>query len=90
MDKTASKAVPSTGSVGYQPVGSDGIAASPKYRQLLNEEYAQVNAQLNYPQVASKSVGYQAVGDDGIAASPKFRQLLNEWAQGGTQMAPLK
>ena len=91
MDKTASKAVPSNKSVGYQATGDDGITASPKYRQVLTEEYAQVDAQLNNPQVAStKSVGYRATGDDGITASPKMRQFLDEQARGATQMAPLK
>ncbi len=91
MDKTASKALPSTNPVGYRPLGDGWIAASPKYRQVLNEEYAELNAQLNYPQVASsKSVSYRATGDDGITASPKMRQLLNEQAQRASQMAPLK
>ena len=90
MDKTASKALPTVKSAGYQATGDDGITASPKYRQVLTEEYAQVGAQLNNPQVAStKSVGYQATGDDGITASPKYRQFLDEH-KSVTQMAPLK
>lgn len=76
--------------VGYLATGDDGITASPKYRQLLNEQYAQVDAQLNAPQVASTgSVGYRATGDDGITASPKYRQFLNEHPT-QFQVAPLK
>lgn len=89
MDKTASKALPATQSVGYQATGSDGITASPKYRQVLNEQYAQVDAQLNNPQVTYTSVAYRATGDDGITTSPKNRQFLDEH-KSTIQVAPLK
>jgi len=56
-----------------QVVGEDGIAASPKVRQMLNERKA--NSAVS---AKAASVGYQAKADDGIAASPKVRQLLNE------------
>jgi len=66
----------------YQPVGDDGIAASPKVRQMLNERKAvarttSTKAAKTTP-AAVASVGFRASGDDGIAASPKVRQMLNE------------
>lgn len=58
----------------YQPVGDDGIAASPKLREQLNERKHVANA----PSTTVASAGYQATGDDGITASPKLRQMLDE------------
>jgi len=58
----------------YQATGDDGITASPRLRQMLNERKTVAST----PSSAVASVGYQAVGDDGIAASPKLRQMLNE------------
>ena len=67
----------------YRAVGEDGIAASPKVRQMLND------AKRSSGSDSSRVVAYQAVGEDGISASPKFRQMLRE---GGTQfqIAPIK
>jgi hypothetical protein len=58
----------------YRPTGDDGITASPKHRQFLDEHKTVASA----PSFAVASVGYQAVGDDGIAASPKLRQMLDQ------------
>ena len=60
----------------YWPVGDDGIAASPKVRQALNER--ERSATVVPTSTAVASVGYRAVGDDGIAASPKLRGQLNQ------------
>ena len=56
----------------YRAVGEDGIAASPKLRQMLND------AKRPSGSDSSRVVSYQAVGEDGIAASPKLRQMLND------------
>ncbi len=58
----------------------DGIAASPKVRQMLNERKASKAAAAvsqNAPTTGFYA-GYRAVGSDGIAASPKVRQMLDE------------
>ena len=70
------------GSINAQSVGDDGIAASPRLRQILTERKASANAAAT----GSRDAGYKAVRDDGIAASPKQRQILNEKqvAAGGT------
>jgi hypothetical protein len=63
----------------YPAVGDDGIAASPKVRQMLNERQAAKAASLasaNSTSVSVASAGYRATGDDGITASPKVRQML--------------
>ena len=64
----------------FKPSPDDGIAASPKVRQMLNEQKAS-----QAPPAVSKDastagvyVRYRAVGSDGIAASPKVRQMLDE------------
>lgn len=59
----------------YRPVGDDGIAASPKVRQMRDERAR--SAAAVKPQTAPYA-SYRAVGADGIAASPKVRQMLNE------------
>jgi hypothetical protein len=74
-------------SVGYRPTGDDGITASPKLRQFLNESGKRMVR--GTPTTAVANVGYRATGDDGITASPKFRQFLNE-RNGAYQIAPLK
>ena len=56
----------------YQPVGDDGIAASPKLREQINERTRAANT----PSTAAASTVYQA--NDGITASPKLRQMLDE------------
>ena len=62
---------------------SDGIAASPKYRELLNERTSAARTS------ASSGVGYKPTGADGITASPKLRQMLDENAP-SFQLAPVK
>lgn len=59
----------------YRPVGDDGIAASPKVRQMLDER---ARAAATAKPQAAPYTSYRAVGADGIAASPKVRQMLNE------------
>ena len=56
--------------------GDDGIAASPKLRQFLNERGVPMMKGARSTEVAS--VGYRATGVDGITASPKLRQLIND------------
>ncbi len=58
----------------------DGIAASPRVRQMLNElkaSRAAAAVSQNAPTIGFYA-GYRAVGSDGIAASPKVRQMLDE------------
>ena len=52
----------------------DGIAASPKVRQMLDEQKAMKHT-ATAPAVA---VNVTRPADDGIAASPKLREQLNE------------
>src|SRR5258708_36595634 len=68
-----------------QAVGDDGIAASPKVRQMLNERKARAAApqQVRINQVAPQTA---------VAASPKVQQMLNERmrapvAQAGSETA---
>jgi hypothetical protein len=63
-----------TANAQYRPTGEDGITASPKLRQMLEETKKVVSS----PSPAVASVGYQATAEDGVTASPKLRQLLNE------------
>ena len=58
----------------------DGIAASPKVRQMLNERKASQTAAALSRKAPTTGVyaGYRAVGSDGIAASPKVRQMLDQ------------
>ncbi len=58
----------------------DGIAASPRVRQMLNERKASKAAAaiLKIAPTTDLYAGYRAVGSDGIAASPKVRQMLDE------------
>ena len=67
-------------SAGYRPTGDDGITASPRLRQQLNERKHVASA----PSATVASVGYKPTGDDGIAASPKFRQMLDERKAGAS------
>jgi pyruvate/2-oxoglutarate dehydrogenase complex dihydrolipoamide acyltransferase (E2) component len=65
----------------YRAVGDDGIAASPKVRQQLNERKAARAASVTSANNAAPTVasaGYRATRDDGITASPKVRQMLAE------------
>jgi len=54
----------------YQAVGAEGIAASPKGREILNERSTLRGTAEN------RSVSHSSVGADGIAASPKVRAML--------------
>ncbi len=60
----------------YRAVGDDGIAASPKLRQQLNERARSTGNPQTASSVAPAS--YRAVATDGIAASPKLRAMLDE------------
>jgi hypothetical protein len=60
----------------YQAVGDDGIAASPKVRQMLNERKA---APIT-PGDAAQVVNSKPASEYKIVASPKVRQMLNEQA----------
>ena len=64
--------------IGYQPTGEDGITASPKMRQLLDERAAMNQTNSNVTPVNGPAAGSLPFGDEGIAASPKIRQMLNE------------
>ena len=56
-----------------QLFGDDGIAASPKVRQQLNEQKARSAATMTLT-----PTGYVIREDSGIAASPKVREALEE------------
>jgi hypothetical protein len=58
----------------YKHIGEEGIAASPRLQQMLNERKHVAGA----PTVTFALVGYRPTGDDGITASPKLRQMLDE------------
>ncbi len=68
----------------YRAVGDDGIAASPKHRQFLNESGKRMVK--GAPSTTVASVGYRATGIDGITASPKMRQFIND--SRGVQSTP--
>ena len=59
----------------YQAVGDDGIAASPKLRQILSERKAN-----RFAMGAGEFADYPSGNSDQIAASPKLRETLNEEA----------
>jgi len=63
----------SSASAQYRTVSDDGIAASPKVRQMLDERQRSKNVAL-----AFHPAHYPAAVGDGIAASPKVRMVLNE------------
>jgi hypothetical protein len=77
-----------------QATAGDGIAASPRLRQFLNERShsastpsaapAQVQVQEAAPAQteAAAPVETPAAGQSGIAASPRLRQILNERGTG--------
>jgi len=82
------QAAPSVAAVTYRGVSGDRIAASPKIRQMLDEQDR--NAVVIPPSPAVASAGYRATADDGIAASPRLRQQLNERSRQEFQVAPVK
>jgi hypothetical protein len=66
----------SQGKAQYRATGDDGITASPKLRQFINERSKPMVKGTTSTAVAS--VGYRATGVDGITASPKLRQFIND------------
>lgn len=70
----------------YRGVGDDGIAASPKYRQFLNESGKRMVKGTPSTSATVASAGYRATGVDGITASPKLRQFIND--SRGVQSTP--
>jgi hypothetical protein len=57
-------------------VGDDGVAASPRVRQMLDQGSAASCCAASTLAGPIASVGYEA-GTAGIAASPKVRQMLS-------------
>lgn len=68
---------------GYRATGDDGITASPKQRQFLNEHRTVASA----PTTTVATAGYRVTSDDGIVASPKHRQQINERRTGTSSTA---
>jgi len=72
----------------YKINEDDGIAASPRLRQQLNERKASATAAAmtskNHATTTVASAGYRVTENDGIAASPKTRQLLDDQARRAT------
>jgi len=58
----------------YQAVGDDGIAASPKVRQMLEERKDRSACCVTPTQVTT----HQASPRDNVAASPKVQQMRKE------------
>jgi hypothetical protein len=56
----------------------DGIAASPRVRQMLNERPARIAASTAAPTVSAPTGSYTAATRNEIAASPKVLQRLSE------------
>jgi hypothetical protein len=59
----------------YRATGADGITASPKVRQQLNERAAATHIA---PSTHCATVMHPTHGLGGVAASPKVRQMLAE------------
>ena len=68
----ATVSLATTASAQYKPTGDDGVTASPKVRQMLNERAA---ARRVAPPTESVTVTYRNPAD-GVTASPKVRQML--------------
>ena len=66
--------LPHRASAQPRAVGDDGIAASPRIRQMLNDR----NGAPGASSVAVASACCAATSEDGIAASPRLRQFLDE------------
>ena len=58
----------------YQVTGNDGITASPKVRQMLNERHAVPGPSILVPVVTVRPANAAATG---ITASPKVNQMLD-------------
>ncbi len=56
----------------YRPTGDDGITASPKTRQFLNERKPAVNADASSMQVTVM----RSTWDGSVTASPKAHEIL--------------
>jgi hypothetical protein len=63
-----------TASAQYKPTGDDGITASPKVRQMLNERAAATRVA---PVTPSVTITYRNPAE-GVTASPKVLQMLAE------------
>lgn len=71
----ATLSLANSASAQYKPTGDDGITASPKIRQLLNERAAAtLAAAVSTP---SMTVTYRNPAE-GVTASPKVYQMLAE------------
>src|SRR5216684_6536639 len=70
----ATLSLASQASAQYRAVGDDGIAASPKLRQQIDERTKFAST----PSVTIASTGYRAAGENGITVSPKLRGQLDE------------
>jgi hypothetical protein len=75
---TALFALTGSAQTSYSVVGDNGIAASPKLRQMLNDRKASGSGGSDL------MASYHAVGSDGIAASPKVRQSLTDRGASGS------
>jgi hypothetical protein len=59
----------------YKPTGDDGITASPRLRERLNEKAASARAAAAAP---AGTITYRATALDRITASPRLREQLTE------------
>jgi len=64
-----------TASAQLKPTSDDGIAASPKVRQMLNERAPVARAGISAP---AATVTYETPGLKDVTASPKVNQMLAE------------
>jgi hypothetical protein len=66
----------------YNANETDGIAASPRVRQMLNERKSSIITSMtvskNHGATRLAPTGTQTVLNDGISAAPRTRQLLSE------------
>lgn len=70
----ATLSLASNASAQYRPTGDDGITASPKVRQMLNERAAATRVA---PATPSVTINYRNPAN-GVTASPKVLQMLAE------------
>ncbi len=70
----ATMSLANNASAQYKPTGDDGITASPKVRQMLNEREAATFVASTTPSV---TITYHNPAD-GVTASPKVLQMLAE------------
>jgi hypothetical protein len=74
----ASFSLAGNASAQYKATGDDGITASPRARQIINERKAAATAYTATPAPATASATYRPIAANGIVASPKQLQQLNE------------